>query len=46
MRSAGSGSGPGLLKQDVLALEAFVGGSVVEIEPILVERTGYSRTEA
>ena len=44
MRSVGRGSGLGPLEQDAFAPAAFVGGYVVEIEPILVERTGYSRT--
>ena len=44
MRSVGGGSGLGRLEPDAFAPEVFVGGYVVEIEPILVERTGYSRT--
>ena len=39
-------SGIGLLEQDALAPEGFVGGDVAEIAPTLVDRTGYSRTSA
>ena len=46
MRSVESGSGLGLLGQDALAPEEFVGGYVAKIAPTLIERTEYSRTSA